>query len=106
MSEDKKAPAMNVVEPLLVLKQHRAKPHGKDKARRFLPGDKYEQGGMDKLEVLARKLCTRDLKAKVPDSLKRTAPKNPQAIKDPMGVLIETVTALTDAVSSLVPAKK
>lgn len=101
-----KTPAQDVVEELLVLRQHRARPAGKLLAKRFMPGDEYEQVGLDKLEVLAgnEPYCTRDLKAAVPKSLKRTAPKNPQAIKDPMGVLIETVTALTKAVSKLVPA--
>ena len=106
--EQKKNPAQDVVEKLLVLRQHRAKPAGKLLAERFMPGDKYEQKDLDKLEVLAgnEPYCTRDLNAKVPVSLKRTAPKNPQATKDPMGVLIETVTALTQAVSRLVPAKR
>lgn len=108
MSEEKKTPAQDVVEPLRVLRQHRAKPAGKLVAERFMPGDKYDQSGLDKLEVLAgdKPYCSRDPKAELPKSLKRTAPENPKAIKDPMGVLIETVTALTEAVHQLVPAKK
>lgn len=107
MNEEKKVPKIQEVELLLVLKQHRAKPHSKLVAKRFLPGDKYDQNGLDKLEVLAgaNPYCTRDLKAKVPTNGKRTAPANPEAIKDPMGVLIEAVTALTKVVSKLVPAK-
>lgn len=94
----------NKVETLLVLKQHRAKPVGETTSKRFLPGDKYQQSGVEKIEVIARGLATTDLKADVPDNPKRKAPKSPKYPKDPMLVLIEQVTKLTESMDSLVAA--
>lgn len=68
-----KNPKTNEVEEVLVLKQHRAKPSGAAAAKIFYPGDKYKISGLDKLEVLSG-LCTRDLKAEVPENPKRKAP--------------------------------
>ena len=47
---------------LLVLKQHRAKPYHEDVCRLFMPGEKYMQNSMDKLQVILTGMCTLDLR--------------------------------------------
>lgn len=106
VNEENKTPGIEEVEELLVLVQHQAKPHGATKMKRFFPSDKYKQNGIDKLEVLGSKKCTRDLKAKVPENSKRKAPKNPTTVTDPIAALTEQVTRLVEAVEILVSAKR
>ncbi len=106
VNEENKTPGVEEVEELLVLVQHQAKPYGATKMKRFFPGNKYKQNGIDKLEVLGSKKCTRNLKANVPGNSKRKAPKNPKTITDPIAALIEQVTRLVEVVEKLVSAKK
>lgn len=65
----------NKIETVLILKQCRIKPLGEERSRRALPGEKYQIGGMDKIELLARGLATLDMKAEIPDSTKKAPPK-------------------------------
>jgi len=65
----------NKIETVLILKQTRIKPLGEEKSRRALPGEKYQISGIDKIELLARGLATLDLKAELPESKKKQAPK-------------------------------
>ena len=107
MSEKTNEPKANEVETLLVLKQHRARPFGKKEAERFLPGDKYQQSGLDKLQVLGTGYCTRDLKAEVPENPKRKAPKPGQEkYNDPYKVLLEQNQKMLEILTQLVADKK
>lgn len=70
---------LNEPEKLLVLVQHRARPHGSKDARRFLPGETYVQSGLDKAQVIMTGYATLDLDAKVPENRKRKAPTAEEA---------------------------
>ena len=101
-----KVPKASEVETLLVLQQHKAKPFGENKLQRFLPGDKYKQAGLDKLEVIGSGKCTRDLKAEVPVNLKRNAPKpGEEMFTNPVEKLSAKIDALVDVVNKLINKK-
>lgn len=95
------------VETLLVLAQHRAKAFGEQTSKRYLPGDKYKQSGLDKLEVLGTGRCTRDLDAKVPSNPKRKKPeKGKESYLNPVEVLSAKIDKLVDVIAQLVTDKK
>lgn len=103
---ENKTPAVDEVEQLLVLQQHRAKPAGTTKMKRFVPGDKYQQSGLDKLEVIGTGKCTRDLKADVPKNSKRIAPgKGFESYLNPVEKLCTKIDDLIDALGGKLAPK-
>lgn len=72
---------VNKPETVLILKQCRVKPLGEEKSRRGLPGEKYVVVGTDKSQLLASGLATLDMKAEIPVSTKKPAPKPKEAVK-------------------------
>lgn len=100
-------PATDDVETLLVLHQHRAKPFGSRIAKQFIPGEKYQQSGLDKLQVLGTGHCTRNLSASVPQNVKRVAPKKgEEKYANPVDALSLKIDKLADAIADLVKSKK
>ena len=86
------------VEELLSLKPHRAKPSGELIVRRVLPGEKYKQSGIEKVEAVAYGFATRDLKAEVPVSPKRTTEQANKNSK--VKPLHQLITEQNDAIVS------
>jgi len=91
-----KVPKVGEVETLLVLQQHRAKPHGSTEMKKFKPGDKYKQAGIDKLEVLGSGKCTRDLDAKVQNKRRKAPEKGEESFASPVDKLAAKIDQLID----------
>lgn len=93
-------------EKLLVLKPHRAKPVGALAAKKFKPGETYEQSGIEKVEVVIRGLATRDLKAEVPENEKRIAPvKGKERFKPAYELLAEQNAQIISLLTELLKKK-
>lgn len=100
---------LNEPEKLLVLRQHRARPHGSKEARRFLPGETYVQTGLDKWQVIGTGYATLDLDAKVPENKKRKAPSPEEAkIKNmsPANFMMEILKQNQEILNTLASALK
>ena len=113
MSKEKSVPKydpqkLSDPEEVLVLRQHRAKPHQSDVCKLFFPGEKYIQRGMDKAQVLMTGMCTLDLNAKVPENTKRKAPLpgEEKHLNTPDQLLSKKIDKLIDTINDLVLNKK
>ena len=105
MSDEVKIPKVDETETLLVVKQGKLKAVGSREVKRFMPGQKIQMVGLDKIDALGQGKVTRDLKAEVPENSKRKAPKaGEEKFADPVTRLSEKIDQLIESNQQLIAA--